>query len=595
MINAKMQQWMTHWLVRYAAALAAVGAGWMLRAGLTSVVGPGLPTYVTFYPAVMLVALLAGFGPGIVATAAVALMTDYWLLPPIGFGIQGLAESVGLALFCGMGVFMSAVAALYHRARRQALAQDTEVWRTEKQISSGEPAGQALLLNAGLIVSLTILLAAGWQCLQYLGAATEADRQTTATYTLLEQVEQLLGALTDAETDERGFLLTGDEKYLGSYQAALGTVDASLAAMHRLAAGDPGQQQRLAVIEPLIRDRVAELKEAIALRRTRGLEAAVQFVKTGKGKSLMDEVRQRLGEAQEREEDFLQLVTTTRAADNRKTLQALLTGGIFGILVLVTVFLFLKRENAGRRRAEAELRLHRDRLQEAVTARTAELSQANASIQQQREWLHVTLSSIGDAVLVTDTAGRITFLNPVAERLLGCLEEEALGQPVQEVFRTVDEETRVPAEDIFARVLREGCAISLANHTALVTRDGKEIPIEDSAAPIRHSTGTVSGVVVVFHDVTEKRRAQAAVLESERQFRTLADSIPNLAWWANVDGYITWYNRRWYEYTGTTPQQMEGWGWQSVHDPVLLPAVLEKWRTSLATGQAFEMTFPLRG
>ena len=80
-----------------------------------------------------------------------------------------------------------------------------------------------------------------------------------------------------------------------------------------------------------------------------------------------------------------------------------------------------------------------------------------------------------------------------------------------------------------------------------------------------------------------------------RSSSALAESISNLAWWANGDGYITWYNRRWYEYTGTTPEQMEGWGWQSVHDPNVLPKVLERWKESLATGEPFDMEFPLRG
>lgn len=93
----------------------------------------------------------------------------------------------------------------------------------------------------------------------------------------------------------------------------------------------------------------------------------------------------------------------------------------------------------------------------------------------------------------------------------------------------------------------------------------------------------------------ERKKAEETLRESEGQFRTLADSIPNLAWWANGDGYITWYNRRWYEYTGTTPEQMEGWGWQSVHDPKVLPEVLKRWKVSIATGQPFDMEFPLRG
>jgi PAS domain S-box-containing protein len=92
-----------------------------------------------------------------------------------------------------------------------------------------------------------------------------------------------------------------------------------------------------------------------------------------------------------------------------------------------------------------------------------------------------------------------------------------------------------------------------------------------------------------------KFRAEEALHQSEAQFRTLADSIPQLAWMANADGWIFWYNQRWYGYTGMTSQQMEGWGWRSVHDPVELPKVLEQWNASIATGDPFDMVFPLRG
>ena len=91
------------------------------------------------------------------------------------------------------------------------------------------------------------------------------------------------------------------------------------------------------------------------------------------------------------------------------------------------------------------------------------------------------------------------------------------------------------------------------------------------------------------------RASEAALRTSESQFRTMANSIPQLAWMAHRDGYVYWYNRRWYEYTGTTPEEMAGWGWQSVQDPNYLPQVLERWRASLATGTAFDMEFPLRG
>ncbi len=90
-------------------------------------------------------------------------------------------------------------------------------------------------------------------------------------------------------------------------------------------------------------------------------------------------------------------------------------------------------------------------------------------------------------------------------------------------------------------------------------------------------------------------KAKKVLQESENHFRTMANSIAQLAWIAHADGYVFWYNRRWYEYTGTTPKQMEGWGWQSTLDPLLLPKVLEQWRASIATGQPFDMEFPLRG
>jgi len=90
-----------------------------------------------------------------------------------------------------------------------------------------------------------------------------------------------------------------------------------------------------------------------------------------------------------------------------------------------------------------------------------------------------------------------------------------------------------------------------------------------SSKKVEPSGGTV-------HETAPGKHGEEALRESEQQFRALADSIPNLAWWANGDGYITWYNQRWYEYTGTTPEQIEGWGWQSVHDPHELPLVLER-------------------
>lgn len=110
----------------------------------------------------------------------------------------------------------------------------------------------------------------------------------------------------------------------------------------------------------------------------------------------------------------------------------------------------------------------------------------------------------------------------------------------------------------------------------------------------RGEDGTPDRMLGLAMDLTARKQAEEEVREQESQFRTLADSIPQLAWMARPDGWIFWYNRRWYDYTGTTPEQMEGWGWQSVHDPDELPRVVARFRAAIAAGEPWEDTFPLR-
>src|SRR5207248_879019 len=146
------------------------------------------------------------------------------------------------------------------------------------------------------------------------------------------------------------------------------------------------------------------------------------------------------------------------------------------------------------------------------------------ALHEQQEWLRVTLASIGDAVITTDTAGRVTFLNPVAESLTGWDGEEAQGQPLEAVFPILHEQTRSPVENPVAKVIREGVIVGLGNHTVLLARDGTERPIDDSAAPIRGDDGGTVGVVLTFRDVTEQRQAQLALRQSEARKAAILDT-----------------------------------------------------------------------
>ncbi|MCX6355763.1 MAG: PAS domain S-box protein [Candidatus Aureabacteria bacterium] len=157
-------------------------------------------------------------------------------------------------------------------------------------------------------------------------------------------------------------------------------------------------------------------------------------------------------------------------------------------------------------------------------------------------WLSVTLKSIGDAVIATDTKGRITFVNPVASRLTGWSQEEATGMPLKEVFHIVNEETGAPVENPATRVLKEGVVVGLGNHTILLAKNGTRCPIDDSAAPIMDD-GQIIGVVLIFRDITERRRAEEKIARANREWANTFDSISDFVFILNNDSTIAKVNR----------------------------------------------------
>lgn len=156
--------------------------------------------------------------------------------------------------------------------------------------------------------------------------------------------------------------------------------------------------------------------------------------------------------------------------------------------------------------------------------------QSDRQIKAHRQWLHTTLHSIGDGVIATDRREIISFMNPVAARLTGWDENEAVGQPMRNVFRIINEETRQAVESPVARVLRSGTVVGLANHTLLISRDEKEIPIADSGSPIKNEKGDITGVVLVFRDQSKERAAEKKLKESERRLSTLISNLPGIAY-----------------------------------------------------------------
>jgi len=200
--------------------------------------------------------------------------------------------------------------------------------------------------------------------------------------------------------------------------------------------------------------------------------------------------------------------------------------------------------------------------------------QSDLLLREQREWLRVTLTSIGDAVITCDTGGRVNFINPVAEELTGWRFEDARDRPIGEVFRLMDELTGRLLEDPVALVLREGIPMALTDNTALVTRDGREIPVEDSASPILGVDGRVVGAVVVFHDVTGKRRAEEILRKNEQLLRLFIEYAPaSLAMFDRQMRYL-YVSKRWLNDYHLGDRDLRG---VSHYD--VFPEIGEKWKT----------------
>jgi PAS domain S-box-containing protein len=186
------------------------------------------------------------------------------------------------------------------------------------------------------------------------------------------------------------------------------------------------------------------------------------------------------------------------------------------------LFLLLATFDIGRATAE------RDRL-------IVDLAAANSRTAASRDLLHTTLSSIGDGVVVADQAGRVTFVNGVAEHLTGWTQAQAQGQPLKDILTLVNEETRLPVDNPADQALRNGVIVGLANHTVLISCDGVERPIDDSAAPIRDPQGAIIGVVLVFRDVAGRRAAEEQLRRLNRDLTRTNQDLQQFSYAASHD------------------------------------------------------------
>ena len=314
--------------------------------------------------------------------------------------------------------------------------------------------------------------------------------------------ERLLGALRDAETGQRGYLLTGQPEYLQPFRNAVASLDGQLTKLRGLLAGEPAQLDRVGRLQALIAQKIAELQETISTRDALGPGAALKTVETGRGQKTMDEIR---AVSREIEVAAQRRLETSRGAVERDYAEArLITMLGCGLLMVVLLSGFLANEVSYRQRETL----------------IAELNAANRASAEVRELLRTTFYSIGDGVITTGKTGAVQLMNSMAERLTGYSEPEAQGKPVEEIFQAAADGPRAQPAHHVRRALGSGASPADSGPIRLRSAKGEERFVEAGAAAIRDdSGGELRGAVLVFRDVTERMQAedrlrQAAKLES---------------------------------------------------------------------------------
>ena len=403
---------------------------------------------------------------------------------------------------------------------------------------------------AGLLVALVVPVSL-WGFKQ-LGTAAEQRQHTLE---LIIGANALLTNLINAETGERGYALTGDEAFLEPYLAVRDSVVGHLQALRPLTLNNAAQQS-LGNLAPLVDAKLAEMAKVIELRRRQDLTGVVAAVSGGEGKRLMDSIRSEMVSFQQTEQGALAQHEAEFQSNMRRLFAGIITASLFALLFVLLFAYLIYRE--AQQRLKNLVHLETQHLLEVQEQTNQRLQQANVTLQVSEERLAVTLNSIGDAVIATDAEGRVTLLNPLAERLTGWTHAEASACPVDQIFHIINQETRQPSAIPVKETLAQGKIQGLANHTILIARNGSECAIADCCAPIRDRDGRVVGAVLVFRDVTGEYAAAQTLRDHQRYTRSLFESNIDPIMTTDPSGIITDVNNQMAALTGCTREELIG-------------------------------------
>jgi|GEM_PF-3100612 len=338
----------------------------------------------------------------------------------------------------------------------------------------------------------------------------DSEAQVQHSNEIRSSLGQLLALARDAETGQRGFVITGRDEYLEPYSDATPQIAREFDRLSSLLKGDVWQEQRLARLQALMNRKHRELAKGIGMRRTQGFEAAQAAIMTDTGKAFMDQARATVAEM----EDHVDKQLAARQANARRIRDlAVLIGLASGALTLLVYASF------------------------GYVARRllSDLAESARSLFDQKELLEVTLASIGDGVVATDIDGRVTFFNRVAQALSGWRGEQALGHPVGDILRLERSSDDSVAENPAITAMRERRSVDHSSGVVLVGRDGQRTHVDVNGAPTFDPEGKLVGSVLVLHDMTERERAERQIRQRTEELARSNRDLEQFAYVASHD------------------------------------------------------------
>ncbi len=375
-------------------------------------------------------------------------------------------------------------------------------------------------IAGGFGIASAILIIIGFVSYQSATRLIETSSRVEQTQERLNKLEQLLSELKDAETGQRGYILTGEEPYLEPYQTAIASVDGEIKNLRTLTTLHPNQQRQLDALEPLIAKKLAEVNRLVDLRKNQGLEAALKVMRTGQGKKLMDNIRSLVGEMENQEKELLKQQVAAAQTSARYTILTLAIAIVLTIVILCGIYSLIYQEITQRQWAEDALK-------------------------KERNFISAVVDTSSALVVVLDRKGQIVRFNRACEQTTNYSFDEVRGRYFWNLFLIPEEKESVTA--IFSKLQAGQFPNESENYW--VTKDGSRRLIAWSTTALTDNQGVVEYIISTGIDITERKQAEKALQESEEQYRSVVNNLKEVIFQTDATRRLTFLNPAWTEIT----------------------------------------------